>query len=152
MLKHSPLNTLADLAQTDTDAAARELGRLQGLRTQAELQLNQLTQYRQEYRERMQVVAAQGMTSSRWQDFSRFLDSLDQAIRQQGAALAKAEADLLAGRNRWQHQKRRLNSFDTLIARAEAKQEQLAARREQRANDEYAARLVRTAASRLSEA
>ncbi|MEM5274662.1 flagellar export protein FliJ [Cupriavidus taiwanensis] len=152
MLKHSPLNTLADLAQTDTDAAARELGRLQGLRTQAQLQLDQLTQYRQEYRERMQVVAAQGITSSRWQDFSRFLDSLDQAIRQQGAALAKAEADLLAGRNRWQHQKRRLNSFDTLIARAEAKQGQVAARREQRANDEYAARLARAAASRLSEA
>ncbi|WP_427307934.1 flagellar export protein FliJ [Cupriavidus sp. H39] len=152
MLKHSPLNTLADLAQTDTDTAARELGRLQGLRTQAELQLNQLTQYRQEYRERMQAVAAQGMSSSRWQDFSRFLDSLDQAIRQQGVALAKAEADLLAGRSRWQHQKRRLNSFDTLIARAEAKHEQIAARREQRANDEYAARLARTTAGRLSEA
>lgn len=46
MLKHSPLNTLADLAQNDTDAAARELGRLQGLRTQAEQQLNQLTEDR----------------------------------------------------------------------------------------------------------
>jgi len=149
MAKPSPLSTLADLAQNDTDAAARELGRLQGLRTQAEQQLNQLTQYRHEYRGRMQAVAAEGMTSSRWQDFSRFLDSLDQAIRQQTAALAKAEADLLAGRNRWQHQKRRLNSFDTLIARAEAREDQIAARREQRANDEYAARLARTAASRL---
>ncbi|KWR79444.1 flagellar export protein FliJ [Cupriavidus sp. IDO] len=150
MPKHSPLNTLADLAQSDTDAAARELGRLQGLRTQAELQLNQLTQYRQEYRTRMQVVAAEGMTSSRWHDFSRFLDSLDHAIRQQTTALAKAEADLLAGRNHWQHQKRRVNSFDTLIARADAREEQVAARREQRANDEYAARLARTAPSRLS--
>lgn len=149
MAKPSPLNTLADLAQNDTDAAARDLGRLQGLRTQAEQQLNQLTQYRQEYRARMQAVAAEGMTSSRWQDFSRFLDSLDQAIRQQTTALAKAEADLLAGRNRWQHQKRRLNSFDTLIARAEAREDQIAARREQRANDEYAARLARTAATRL---
>lgn len=150
MPKYSPLNTLADLAQNDTDAAARELGRLQGLRTQAELQLNQLTQYRQEYRARMQVVAAEGMTSSRWHDFSRFLDSLDHAIRQQTTALAKAEADLLAGRNHWQHQKRRANSFDTLIARADAREEQVAARREQLANDEYAARLARTAPSRLS--
>jgi flagellar FliJ protein len=150
MPKYSPLNTLADLAQNDTDAAARELGRLQGLRTQAELQLNQLTQYRQEYRARMQVVAAEGMTSSRWHDFSRFLDSLDHAIRQQTTALAKAEADLLAGRNHWQHQKRRVNSFDTLIARADAREEQVAARREQLANDEYAARLARTAPSRLS--
>ncbi|MNN12555.1 Flagellar FliJ protein [compost metagenome] len=149
MAKPTPLNTLAELAQDNTDKATRELGRLQGLRTQAEQQLLALTEYRHEYRTRMQAIAAEGMTSGRWQDFSRFLDSLDHAIRQQTAALARAEADLLAGRNRWQHQKRRLNSFDTLIARAEAKEEQVAARREQRANDEYAARLARTAATRL---
>lgn len=150
MAKPNPLQTLSELAQNDTDAAARELGRLQGLRTQAAQQLNQLTQYRQEYRERMQVVAAEGMTTSRWHDFSRFLDSLDHAIRQQTAALDKAEADLLMGRSNWQKQKRRLNSFDTLIARADAREEQVVARREQRANDEYAARLARDAGSRLN--
>jgi flagellar FliJ protein len=150
MAKPNPLLTLSELAQNDTDAAARELGRLQGLRTQAENQLNQLTQYRQEYRERMQAVAAEGMTTSRWHDFSRFLDSLDHAIRQQTAALDKAEADLIAGRNHWQKQKLRLNSFDTLIARADAREEKVVARREQRTNDEYAARLARDAASRLT--
>lgn len=150
MAKPNPLLTLSELAQNDTDAATRELGRLQGLRTQAEQQLNQLTQYRQEYRERMQVVAAEGMTTSRWHDFSRFLDSLDHAIRQQTAALDKAEADLLAGRSNWQQQKRRLNSFDTLIARADAREEKVVARREQRTNDEYAARLARDAGSRLN--
>lgn len=36
MAKNSPLTTLADIAQDSTDQAARELGRLQGLRTQAE--------------------------------------------------------------------------------------------------------------------
>lgn len=148
MAKHSPLTTLADLAQNDTDAAARELGRLQGLRTQAAQQLDALTQYRQEYRARMQAMAAEGMTSSRWHDFSRFLDSLDHAIRQQTAALDKAEANLLAGRANWQQQKRRQNSFDTLITRAEVREQQVAARREQRANDEYAARIARMPASR----
>ncbi len=146
--KPSPLTTLADLAQDNTDKAARELGRLQGLRTQAEQQLNALTEYRQEYRTRMQAIAAEGMTSSRWHDFSRFLDSLDHAIRQQTAALDKAEADLLTGRANWQHQKRRQNSFDTLITRAEVREQQVSARREQHANDEYAARIARVAASR----
>ncbi|CAG2135107.1 flagellar export protein FliJ [Cupriavidus numazuensis] len=150
MAKPNALHTLAELAQNDTEAAARELGRLQGLRTQAENQLNQLTQYRHEYRERMQAVAAEGMTSGRWHDFSRFLDSLDHAIRQQTTALEKAEADLLAGRSRWQNNKRRVNSFDTLIARADAREEKVAARREQRTNDEYAARLARDNASRLN--
>ena len=147
MVKHNPLNTLADLAQDDTDKAARELGRLQGLRTQAEQQLNALTQYRQEYRVRMQAIAAEGMSSSRWHDFSRFLDSLDHAIRQQTNALAKAEADLLAGRANWQQQKRLQNSFDTLITRAETREQQVSARREQRANDEYAARIARQPAA-----
>ena len=147
MSKPSALNTLAELAQDSADKAARELGRLQGLRTQAEQQLNALTQYRQEYRTRMQAIAAEGMTSSRWQDFSRFLDSLDQAIRHQTSALAKAEADLLAGRANWQQQKRRQNSFDTLITRAETREQQIVARREQRANDEYAARIARQPAS-----
>lgn len=106
-----------------------------------------LTEYRHEYRARMQAIAAEGMSSSRWQDFSRFLDSLDHAIRQQTGALAKAEADLLAGRANWQQQKRRQNSFDTLITRAEVREQQVATRREQRANDEYAARIARQPAS-----
>lgn len=143
MAKTSPLTTLADLAQDNTEKATRELGRLQGLRTQAEQQLNALTEYRHEYRARMQAIAAEGMTSSRWHDFSRFLDSLDQAIRQQTSALAKAEADLLAGRANWQQQKRRQNSFETLITRAEVREQQVATRRDQRANDEYAARIAR---------
>ncbi|MFJ5381917.1 flagellar export protein FliJ [Cupriavidus sp. CER94] len=147
MAKTSPIHTLADIAQDNTDKATRELGRLQGLRTQALQQLHALTEYRHEYRARMQVIAAEGMTSSRWQDFSRFLDSLDHAIRQQTAALDKAEADLLAGRANWQQQKRRQNSFDTLITRAEVREQQIATRREQRANDEYAARIARQPAS-----
>jgi len=147
MAKNSPLTTLADIAQDNTDKAARELGRLQGLRTQAEQQLNALTTYRQEYRARMQAIAAEGMTSTRWHDFSRFLDSLDHAIRQQTTALAKAEADLMAGRSHWQQQKRRQNSFDTLITRAEVREQQVATRREQRANDEYAARITRQSAT-----
>ncbi|MGY8525671.1 flagellar export protein FliJ [Paracidovorax citrulli] len=143
MAKTTPLTTLVDLAQNDTDAAARELGRLQGLRTQAEQQLKALTQYREEYRGRMQTMMQTGMQSARWHDFSQFLDSLDAAIRHQTDALAKAESQLLAGRANWQKQKQRLNSFDTLVARAEAREQVVAARREQRANDEYAARLAR---------
>jgi flagellar FliJ protein len=143
MAKPSALSTLAELAQNETEAAARELGRLQGLRTQAENQLAALTQYREEYRNRMQDLMRDGMTSSRWQDFAQFLDSLDAAIRQQTETLARAETQLLAGRTNWQQQKRRLNSFDTLIARADAREQVVASRREQRATDEYAARAAR---------
>lgn len=148
MAKPTPLNLLADLAQNDTEAATRELGRLQGLRTQAEQQLTALNKYREEYRARMQAMAQDGMTATRWQDYAQFLTSLDSAIRQQGQALAQAEAALLTGRANWQSQKRRQNSFDTLVARAEAREQVAGARREQRANDEYAARLARASSHR----
>lgn len=143
MAKTSPLNTLAELAHNDTEAAARELGRLQGLRTQAEQQLATLTEYRDEYRKRMQDMMRDGMTSTRWSDFARFLDSLDKAIRQQADALARAEAQLLAGKTNWQNQKRRENSFDTLLARADAREQQIVSRNEQRQTDEFAARAAR---------
>jgi len=150
MGKPGPLNILSDLARDDTDAAARELGRLQGVRTQAERQLDALRQYRDEYRARMQATAAQGMSAGRWRDFAAFLASLDDAIRQQTAALARADAELQAGRADWQHHKRRTHAFDTLIARADARQQQVLQRREQRASDEHAARLVRRNATQPS--
>lgn len=150
MGKPTPLHTLAGLAQDDTDDAARELGRLQGLCTQAGRQLQALVQYRDEYRARMQAIAADGMRAERWHDFAAFVASLDAAIRQQTEAVARAESDLKAARANWQHNKRRVHAFDTLIARADARAQRILLRHEQRASDEYAARLSRQRAARPS--
>ena len=57
--------------------------------------------------------------------------------------LEQAEERLAAARREWQAQQRRLNSFGTLATREEARTALRVARREQKENDEYAARSLR---------
>jgi flagellar FliJ protein len=140
MATRLPLDTLLDLAQRGTDEATRQLGRLQISRTNAERQLNLLQDYLQDYRQRMQEGVQQGMSAAGWQNFHRFIATLDLAIIEQQAVLGQAEQQLAHGRTQWQHEKRRLNSFDALAERQRLVRAQGVARREQRDNDEFAAR------------
>ncbi|AMG88829.1 flagellar export protein FliJ [Bordetella bronchiseptica] len=138
-----PLDMLIGLAKDSTDEAARELGRLSAERNNAEQQLNMLQDYRQDYLQRMQTAMQSGMSAADCHNYQRFIATLDDAIGQQRHVLHRAEAHLNDGRLNWQQQKRKLNSFDTLAQRESRTQALLEARREQRANDEYSARLVR---------
>jgi len=146
MAEHSPLDTLIGLAKDNTAAAARQLGQLHGVRNDAERQLAMLADYRQDYLRRLQHAMVSGMSASDCHNFQRFIGTLDDAIRQQQAVLTQATDQLANGKQRWQEEKRRLNSFDALAQRAADLRARNEARREQRASDEYSARLVRTGA------
>lgn len=138
-----PLDMLIGLAKDSTDEAARELGRLSAERNNAEQQLNMLQDYRQDYLQRMQTAMQSGMSAADCHNYQRFIATLDDAIGQQRHVLLPVEAPVVQVRLNWQQQKRKLNSFDTLAQRESRTQALLEARREQRVNDEYSARLVR---------
>ncbi len=138
-----PLDTLIDLARERTDEAARRLGQLQGARQNAAHQLTMLQDYRQDYLERLQQAMQTGMAAADCYNYQRFIATLDDAIGQQTMALGRADKQLEGGQQSWRDEKRRLNSFDALLARQARLQAQTEARTEQRANDEFAARLMR---------
>ena len=138
-----PLKLLIELAQKDVDEAARLLGERQKQRAEVERQLESLREYRHEYRTRMQTATLQGMAGCDWRNFQQFIDTLDTAIGQQTMLLEQADERLAAARREWQAQQRRLNSFGTLASREEARTAVRVARREQKENDEYAARSLR---------
>ncbi|OZI33336.1 flagellar export protein FliJ [Bordetella genomosp. 10] len=138
-----PLDTLIGLAKDNTDEAARQLGRLHAARNDAERQLAMLQDYRQDYLQRLQHAMVSGMSAADCHNYQRFIGTLDDAIGQQNAVLAQAEDHLAKGKLRWQEEKRKLNSFDALAQRAANVEARAEARREQRANDEYSARLMR---------
>jgi len=140
MANRLPLQTLIDLARSDVDEAARELARLNNQRDSAERQLTMLRDYRQDYLEKLQSAMQTGLAAADCHNYQRFIATLDDAIAQQADVLRHVEQQAQAGRERWQQTQRKLNSFETLQTRAQAR---TAARREQRANDEYAARLFR---------
>lgn len=143
MASQLPLQTLIDLAREGADDAARELGQCNIKRDTADQQLGMLRDYRQDYLEKLQSAMQTGLTAADCHNYQRFIATLDDAIAQQVNVLQHAEQQLAVGRERWQQAQRKLNSFETLRERQARAQAQVDARREQRANDEYSARLVR---------
>ncbi|MGF6731014.1 flagellar FliJ protein [Paraburkholderia youngii] len=143
MSKHFPIKTLIGLAQDDVDAAAQRLGRAQRERNDVEAQLDALVQYRNEYYARFTESAQSGMPAGNMRNFQAFLDTLDAAIEQQRNVLAAASARVEIAKPDWQRQKQKLGSYEVLQARGEAAEAKVAARREQRDADEFAARSLR---------
>ena len=140
MTRKLPLGMLIDLAHTQTDDAARRLGALQSAHLNASQKLELLLQYRQDYHDQLDALMRGGLPSSQWRNYRNFLGTLDNAIEQQRAIAAQTETRLDNGRTDWQHQKRRLSSFDTLAERVRMQELMAEAKREQRDSDERAAR------------
>jgi flagellar FliJ protein len=140
MAEKLPLATLIELAQTKTDEATRRLGQLQNAHTSAAAKLDMLQQYRQEYLDQLNGQMRDGVTSSCVRNFQNFIDTLDAAIEQQRALTAQADTRLGLGRSDWQHNKRRLTSFDTLADRARQQEMIAVGKKEQRDSDERSAR------------
>jgi flagellar FliJ protein len=143
MAKHFPIKTLIGLAQDDLDAAAQRLGRAQRERNDVAAQLEALIQYRDEYHARFTTSAQSGMPAGNMRNFQAFIDTLDAAIEQQRKLLEAANARVEAAKPDWQRQKQKLGSYEVLQARGEAAEAKIAARRDQRDSDEYAARVLR---------
>jgi flagellar protein FliJ len=147
MTQQTPLQTLIGLAQDEVDKAAQKLGRMQRERAEVEQQLEALITYRAEYHTRFAESARQGMDAGSVRNFQAFIITLDQAIDQQRRLLEQATARVEAAKPEWQKSKQKLGSFEVLQSRQDEVAARKEARREQRDNDEYSARIVRMRAA-----
>ncbi|GAB2909247.1 flagellar export protein FliJ [Paralcaligenes ginsengisoli] len=143
MASPSSLNTLIELAQNNADQAAKQLQQLNSTRRDAEQQLNTLKTYRQDYAERLQKATEDGISASNYHNFRQFIATLDEAIAQQNKVLVQIGAKLESGRQSWYDEKRRLNSYATLLSRQVQQRTIRDNRKEQRDNDEISARQLR---------
>jgi flagellar FliJ protein len=137
MSKPFPLQILLDLARESSDAAASQLGVVNGHERDMQQRLQLLLEYRQEYSARFTSNAQAGMDSVGWSNFRDFIDALDAAIEQQRGLVAEARRRLLAGQQHWQMQQRRLKSFDTLSQRHRSQEQSNEARLEQKEQDDF---------------
>jgi flagellar protein FliJ len=138
MSKPFPLQTLLDLARTDSDTAAAQLGALNGHDREMEERLRLLLDYRSEYTAHLARMAKVGMNSVDWRNFREFIDKIDAAIVQQRENVAQAKHQVQAGQHHWHAQQRRLKSFDTLSARHRSSERVRELRQEQKEQDEFA--------------
>lgn len=141
MAHPSSLDTLIELATTETDAAAKKLGSAIRAHEETEKRLALLLQYRDDYTIRFQSSLAAGLTAAGYRNFQLFLDKLDTAIAGQQNIVNEAQKRIDAERSAWQASERKRMSYDTLAARARQAELRLEVKRDQKQTDELAARL-----------
>jgi flagellar FliJ protein len=143
MAQRFPLQPLLDLAHEHSDEAGRKLQQLKVKWQEAELKLNQLAGYREEYRQRLSQNTQHGMQMAAWREFQLFMDKLDQAITLQGEEVAKCQRHWEGGRREWLERQRQLKAYGTLLQRHTSSENMREARKEQKEQDEFSGRLSR---------
>jgi len=134
------LQPLLHLAQQKNDAATKKLGQLNQQQQAAQTKLDTLLQYRGEYQARLQEAVQNGMNQSDLRNFQGFIQRLDEAIAQQRAINEQMLNSVQAGREELQDAQRKMKSFDTLAQRHIESEKKLAAKSEQRLQDEHSGR------------
>lgn len=140
MAKPFSLQTVLELMQVRADEATRKLAQLIAIERDAKNKLDMLAQYRDEYAARFRQAAQSGITQREWHNYQEFLNRLDEAIEAQGQTVALQARNTAAGQALWQQQRKKLKAIDTLSERHFASENALEQKREQKTQDEFAAR------------
>lgn len=138
MARKFPLQTLLDLAQSQTDSAARNLLALKQRWNEAEEKLRQLLAYRDSYRERLLESAAGGTSAMVLRDFQLFMAKLDTAIKLQQEEVVRCQGRWEAGQQEWLRRRGKVKAFDVLSARHRRAEEKREEQVEQKEQDEFA--------------
>jgi len=138
MAKPFPLQTLLDLAQEGSDAAAARLGAVNGHERDMGERLRVLLEYRGEYSQRLARVTQSGMHSVDLRNFREFVERIDAAIALQRELVAKAKSEVETGKRHWASEQRKLKSFDALLQRHCSAARISEARQEQKEQDDLA--------------
>lgn len=140
MAKSSALVTLIELAQRETDDAAKRLGAALKAVEEAEAKLQMLLGYRDDYAARFEQAQMAGITPMAHRNFTAFVDKLENAINGQREVIKHAEYKSGIEKTAWQASERKRLSYRTLNERAAAEALRVENKRDQKAMDEHAAR------------
>jgi len=144
MANPSALDTLIELAQRDSDDAAKRLGAALKSVEEAEQKLQMLLGYRQDYADRLDQAQMNGITPFAYANFVAFVGKLDNAINGQQEVLKHAKYKSELEKAAWQESERKRLSYRTLNDRAAAEALKIENKRDQKMMDDHAARTVRT--------
>jgi flagellar protein FliJ len=140
MTKPFALQTVLELMQARADDATQNLARLIANERDAKNKLEMLQQYREEYATRFQQAAQNGLTPRQWHNYQEFLNRLDEAIDSQRKTVTLQAQHTAAGQTLWQQQRKKLKAFDALSERHYSSENALESKRDQKMQDEFAAR------------
>jgi len=134
---------LLEHEEAERDQALLRLQQAEDEDRRARSQAEMLLAYRDEYRQRWSAQFARGGSMPVVQCYQGFMARLEQAIAQQQRQVDATRQRVEQCRAALVAQQRRVASVRKLLERRERELQQRAARREQKANDETAARVHR---------
>jgi flagellar FliJ protein len=140
MAQQSALETLIELAQRETDDAAKRLGVALKAVDEGEQKLAMLLGYRDDYALRLDAAQVAGITPMAYRNFVAFMDKLDIAINGQREVIKHAQHKSATEKAAWQACERKRLSYRTLNERAAAAALHKENKRDQKQMDEHAAR------------
>jgi len=150
--KSQRIKTIVDIKATQEKSALEVLGAVQRKILAMQAQIEGLKNYRQEYRDRFNLLGTDGVKVAQLLEFRSFIDKLDKAIMGQEQTLSSMEVELMAKRKIWESLHQKTQSLqkvcDTALA-VEMKQED---KREQLEQDERASRIGRNNSSGMRNA
>ncbi len=131
---------LLQLAVDEREEAAKALQLAQSDWLAARAKLEQIDDYRNEYRQRLTSGGQQGMTITQWRDYQLFLGKLDAAAEQQQQDVARREAMYQQALVVWQEGEKKVKGFEALKERHIANEQRRELVREQKMLDEFNSR------------
>ncbi len=136
MTKIQRFRQLEQMAENACDKAGRELGQAQDNHSKEQNQLNQLTGYFEEYRERFNSAGATGMNARQLGDFRAFFGQLDHAIESQRQTLVDMGAKVAERQTLWIEKHQRTQSLSQALEQVEKEQLVQRNKREQKEVDD----------------
>lgn len=137
----NPMDFLREQAEKKVQQRVQALGEAQQHWQQATQQLTQLETYEREYQQALQQqVTGAGMCIADLINHQSFIHSLNQVVGQQVQQVTHCQHRVSQSRVLWSQEKRRLNAYETLLARATQREAQRLQRQEQKLMDEFAQR------------
>jgi flagellar protein FliJ len=108
--------------------------------TECECKLQELEQYRSDYRKNLDSISSKGTSVSILRDYQVFLARLTDAIKQQTQVVATARCACEFEMQAWQKSARRCKAIDHVVENWRTEERRESDRREQRDSDERAQR------------
>lgn len=143
MSKAKRMQPVAEVAQQDSDAAARVLADYRKQLAMKQGQLDELVAYRDEYALGLRHKSRSGLNAVQMRDYNQFLNRLNLAIKQQQLALEGACREFESSKQDWVGKQRRARVIDNVVDRHRLQEQRDHAQQEQQENDEHALRMPR---------
>ena len=131
------LKPVQQVAASKERNAARSMGQAKQHLAQQEAKLHQLKNYHQEYLERFQKAASQGISATQLQEYRAFLAKLDSAIREQEKVVAESTVRHTNQKDNWKQKRTRTQALGKVVERYRKEERKAADLNEQKENDEH---------------